>query len=419
MHEADGASSARPRSSTSAARSSGDPPLPRGATPGSSSASASAGWPTVIDRDAEAVDAASSRRPSPAGRPRRACVAHPQEGTILTVADAGAAAASRPRMPVARSPTSARRPSTRPRRPSPAPRPARGTRPRRGRRRRRRGLRAHARVASTGWSPATGPRRGLLPPGRPCTAATSGHERRCRRHPVAAPRAGRPCPSREAGATTRSTTGRALGSGPAYEVMYLLTDATAEAVEPLRARSTSSATRCSSSAARTCGTSTSTSTTRARRSRPASPRRPERIRSPTSRPRSVARAARSPLGVVACAAGPGIGGAPRGRGAVVVAVGTGRRASRPAARRGAGGTGSRCVVLLPGDRDTLMAAEVARGGARRGRRRPRGPGAHHGPGDRRPRGARPRPVGARQRGRDDGAAVSTATGRCRSRPSRR
>ena len=67
-----------------------------------------------------------------------------------------------------------------------------------------------------------------------------------------------------------------------------------------------------------------------------------------------------PLAVVACAAGPGIARVLEDAGAVVVAersrpAGLGR----PAARRRPRRPGPRAVVLLPGDRDTLMAAEVA------------------------------------------------------------
>ena len=89
------ASSARPPSCRSAAPSSGPSCSRPAATPASSSASSSAACATpsssatprsstrLLLADAFARGAAAAR----------ACVAHPQEGTILTVADAGAAAA--------------------------------------------------------------------------------------------------------------------------------------------------------------------------------------------------------------------------------------------------------------------------------------------------------------------------------------
>ena len=88
--------------------------------------------------------------------------------------------------------------------------------------------------------------------------------------------------------------------------------------------------------------------------------RPERIRithfaSPGRRPRAPV-----PLAVVACAAGPGIARAAARGGAVVVPSPAPAGAPRPGScSRRCESTGSPAVVLLPGDRDTLMAAEVA------------------------------------------------------------
>ena len=66
-----------------------------------------------------------------------------------------------------------------------------------------------------------------------------------------------------------------------------------------------------------------------------------------------------PLAVVACAAGPGIARVLEDAGAVAVPSGPGHRASAGQLLDAVHATGSRAVVLLPGDRDTLMAAEVA------------------------------------------------------------
>ena len=67
-----------------------------------------------------------------------------------------------------------------------------------------------------------------------------------------------------------------------------------------------------------------------------------------------------PLAVVACAAGPGLGALLREAGAVVVGARPGpARLGRAAARGGASRPGRPPSSLLPGDRDTLMAAEAA------------------------------------------------------------
>ena len=106
----------------------------------------------VIEREAEVVDAPLLADAFAAGAAAaRACVAHPQEGTILSVADAGAAAAVEAAeaggslADVCEAAVDAAQEALRPH-----PRPARGPRPRRGRRRRRRRLRAHARVLPPG-----------------------------------------------------------------------------------------------------------------------------------------------------------------------------------------------------------------------------------------------------------------------------
>ncbi|HEU5241553.1 MAG TPA: dihydroxyacetone kinase, partial [Ornithinibacter sp.] len=132
--------------------------------------------------------------------------------------------------------------------------------------------------------------------------------------------------------------GEQPGGGPSYEVMYLLDDATPEAVEVLR--TTLDALGDSllvvggpelwnvhvhvddPGAAVEAGVTAG---------------RPERIRITHLATQVAAREQPVPLAVVACAAGPGIA-------QLLDAVHA---------------TGSRAVVVLPGDRDTLMAAEVA------------------------------------------------------------
>ena len=87
--------------------------------------------------------------------------------------------------------------------------------------------------------------------------------------------------------------------------------------------------------------------------------RPERIRISHFATQVASREHRAPLAVVACAAGPGIAGLLREAGAVVVESAPGRRASAGQLLAAARATGAPAVVLLPGDRDTLMAAKVA------------------------------------------------------------
>ena len=68
---------------------------------------------------------------------------------------------------------------------------------------------------------------------------------------------------------------------------------------------------------------------------------------------------RNTIGVVACAAGPGIGAILKEAGAVVVPSSPGARASAGQLLEGARATGAHSVLLLPNDKDTVMAAEAA------------------------------------------------------------
>ena len=130
--------------------------------------------------------------------------------------------------------------------------------------------------------------------------------------------------------------------------------------------------------------------------------RPERIRISHFATQVATREHRAPIAVVACAAGPGIAGLLREAGAVVVESAPGRRASAGQLLAAARATGAPAVVLLPGDRDTLMAAEGrGRGRLGRGHRHPRRAGPDHRAVARGAGRARPRTGGARERRRHD------------------
>ncbi|QKE84224.1 DAK2 domain-containing protein [Arthrobacter sp. NEB 688] len=87
--------------------------------------------------------------------------------------------------------------------------------------------------------------------------------------------------------------------------------------------------------------------------------RPERIRITHLPSQVAARGAVVPLGVVAGAAGPGVVALLQEAGAVALEFGPGRRASASQLLEAARRTGASAVVVLPADPDGLMAAEVA------------------------------------------------------------
>ncbi len=336
---------------------------------------------TVIERGAETVDPvlladAFSRGAAAA----RACVAHPQEGTILTVADAGAAAAveaadaggslgdvcaaavDAAQEALARTPDQLE-----------ALRHA-GVVDAGGA-----GcvlmLESFRRVVTGRW---TATDEGLL------SAGPVLHRRSEWRHlpatgstptgapaPAPAPASGAdrqdvPAAEHAPGADVRGHDaldgeGEAIGTGPAYEVMYLLTDTTQEAVKAL----TSALDRLGDSLLVVGGPElwnvhVHVDDPGAAVEAGITAGRPERIRithfatQVASRERQTSR-----LGVVACAAGPGVQALFEQAGAVVVPSGPARRASAGQLLDAVRETGATVVVLLPGDRDTLMAAEVA------------------------------------------------------------
>ena len=311
----------------------------------------------VIERQTDVVDAVLLADAFAAGAAAaRACVAHPQEGTILTVADAGAAAAveaaegggsladvceaavDAAQVALARTPDQLEALA-------------------------RAGvvdaggagcvlmLESFHRVVTGRWSAHD---EGLLSAGPPL------HRRDEWRPSDAVP----PAPARTSatlpGHDPLDLATEAHGDGPAYEVMYLLTDTTAEAVERLTATLDALGDSLlvvggpdlwnvhvhvdDPGAAVEAGVTAG---------------RPERIRITHFATQIDTRDQPAPLAVVACAAGPGIGALLREAGAVVVASGPGRRASAGQLLQAVESTGSSAVVLLPGDRDTFMAAEIA------------------------------------------------------------
>jgi len=314
----------------------------------------------VIEREAETVDAVGFAEALRRGaESARACVVHPQEGTILTVADAGAAAAVEAAdaggslaqvceaAVLAAQDALARTPDQLEVLARAGVVDAGGA-----------GcvlmLESFLRVVTDQWTPTDD---------RLFSAGPSLH-RRAEWHLTDAAAPG-PADARGSVGAIASLPGHdALddsgGHGPAFEVMYLLADSTPQEVEGLR--STLDALGDSllvvggpdlwnvhvhvddPGAAVEAGVAAG---------------RPQRIRITHLAGQVAARTQPAPLAVVACAAGPGIARLLEDAGAVAVASGPGQRASAGQLLSALHGTGARSVVILPGDRDTLMAAEVA------------------------------------------------------------
>jgi len=310
----------------------------------------------VIQREAEVVDAPLLASAFAAGAAAaRACVAHPQEGTILTVADAGAAAAveaaeaggsladvceaavDAAQVALARTPDQLEALA-------------------------RAGvvdaggagcvlmLESFHRVVTGRWSTND---EGLLS-GPPLQRRDEW------RQPDAVPAGSAQTSATVPGHDPLDRGTEAHGEGPAFEVMYLLADSTPEAVETL----TGTLDGLGDSLLVVGGPDlwnvhVHVDDPGAAVEAGVTAGRPERIRITHFASQVNAREQPVPLAVVACAAGPGIGALLREAGAVVVASGPGRRASAGQLLEAVESTGSTAVVLLPGDRDTLMAAEIA------------------------------------------------------------
>jgi hypothetical protein len=311
----------------------------------------------VIDRKAEVVDALLLADAFAAGAAAaRACVAHPQEGTILTVADAGAAAAVEAAeaggslADVCEAAVDAAQEALA-RTPDQLEALARAGVVDAGGAGCVLMLESFHRVVTGRWSATD---EGLLSAGPPL------HRRDEWRQPDAVP--GTPARSAQAlpGHDPLDLAAESHGEGPAYEVMYLLTDTTPAAVEAL----TSTLDALGDSLLVVGGPDlwnvhVHVDDPGAAVEAGVGAGRPERIRITHFATQTGTRDQPVPLSVVACAAGPGIGALLREAGAVVVASGPGRRASAGQLLEAVEATGSAAVVLLPGDRDTFMAAEIA------------------------------------------------------------
>jgi DAK2 domain fusion protein YloV len=311
----------------------------------------------VIERDAEVVDAPLLADAFAAGAAAaRACVAHPQEGTILTVADAGAAAA----VEAARAGGSLADVCQAA---VDAAEVALAATPDQLEALARAGvvdaggagcvllLESFHRVVTGRW---TASAEGLLSAGPPLKRRDGW------RQPDAVPTGTARTTPILPGHDPLGPAGDGHGQGPAYEVMYLLTDTTPAAVETL----TSTLDRLGDSLLVVGGPDlwnvhVHVDEPGAAVEAGLAAGRPERIRITHFASQATTRGQPVPLAVVACAAGPGIGALLREAGAVVVASGPGRRASAGQLLQAVESTGSTAVVLLPGDRDTLMAAEIA------------------------------------------------------------
>ncbi len=305
----------------------------------------------VLDRDAETVDATVLATCLERGAAAaRAAVAHPQEGTILTVADAAAAAARRSvdagadLGQVCSSAVEAAREALA-RTPEQLPALARAGVVDAGGAGCVLMLESLHRVVTGTWS---GTDEGLL------SAGPALRRRDEWRTSAATRRLGDP------GSDPLDDDSPSSPDGPAFEVMYLLTGTTREAVVTLTGTLDALGDSLlvvggpdlwnihvhvdDAGAAVEAGVAAG---------------RPERIRITHLHSQVAAREAPGAVAVVAGAPGPGVAGLLREAGAVVVESGPGRRASARHLLEAAHSTGAASVLILPGDPDTSMAAEAA------------------------------------------------------------
>jgi uncharacterized protein len=321
----------------------------------------------IIEAQAEEVDAVLVSAAFARGAASaRACVAHPQEGTILTVADAGAAAAVRAAaggaslVDVAQAAVDAAHEALA-RTPDQLEALARAGVVDAGGAGCVLMLESLLRVITGQWSATD---EGLL------AAGPALHRRDEWRSspgiPPPAPRdavGGAPAPTTTGalpGHDPLDREGDLLGDGPAYEVMYLLADSDADAVAAL----TRTLDGLGDSLLVVGGPDlwnvhVHVDDPGAAVEAGIAAGRPERIRISHFATQFATRVHPVPIAVVACSAGPGIADLLREAGAVVVDSGPGRRASAGQLLTAVRATGAPAVVLLPGDRDTLMAAQIA------------------------------------------------------------
>jgi DAK2 domain fusion protein YloV len=305
----------------------------------------------VIEHDAECVDAALLAACMERGAAAaRAAVAHPQEGTILTVADAGAAAARRAvdaggdLTQVCSAVVAAAREALA-HTPDQLPALARAGVVDAGGAGCVLMLESLHRVVTGDWSDTDD---GLL------SAGPALRRREEWRTDSAGSRTVDP------GSDPLDDDVAPSPEGPAFEVMFLLTGSTADAVAALTGTLDALGDSLlvvggpdlwnvhvhvdDAGAAVEAGVVAG---------------RPERIRITHLHSQVAAHEEAKTIGVVACAPGPGVAGLLREAGAVVVQSAPGSRASARHLLRAAQDTGAHDVVILPGDPDTSMAAEAA------------------------------------------------------------
>ncbi|HEX6917820.1 MAG TPA: DAK2 domain-containing protein [Phycicoccus sp.] len=305
----------------------------------------------VVERDAEVVDAPLLAEAFERGAAAaRASVAHPQEGTILTVADAAAAAARREAdgggglAAVCSAAVDAAREALA-RTPEQLPALARAGVVDAGGAGCVLMLESLHRVVTGTW---TGTDDRLLSAGPPLRRREEWH--------TAGGAGATPAGARD----PLDDDGAPEAQGPAYEVMYLLTGSSAPAVATL----TSALDALGDSLLVVGGRDlwnvhVHVDDAGAAVEAGIAAGRPERIRITHLHSQVAARREPAPVGVVACAAGPGIASLLAEAGAVVVESLPGGRASARQLLHALRETGSFDVVVLPGDPDTVMAAEAA------------------------------------------------------------
>jgi DAK2 domain fusion protein YloV len=304
----------------------------------------------VVERDAEDIDgpllAACFERGAAAAR---SCVAHPQEGTILTVADAAASVARRAAdeggglAEVCSAAVEAAREALR-HTPEQLPALARAGVVDAGGAGCVLMLESFHRVVTGSW---TGTDEGLLSAG---PALRRRDEWRTGTGGTAGP----------GSSLDPLDDGAPADSGPAFEVMYLLTQSTTDAVAAL----TTTLDGLGDSLLVVGGPGlwnvhVHVDDAGAAVEAGIAAGRPERIRITHLHSQVAAREEPGALGVVACAPGPGVASLLTEAGAVVVESAAGRRASARQLLDAARATGCRDVVVLPADPDTALAAEAA------------------------------------------------------------